>query len=72
MRRNSEVNRNGNRVSTNTDRLKRLVRSGGGKLVLVGAVAGGGAGLLVGSVLVGLAVGAATGFVVEASRTKKT
>lgn len=40
--------------------------------MLVGAVAGGGAGLLVGSVLVGLAVGAATGFVVEASRTKKT
>jgi len=58
-------------MSSNTDRLKRLVKSGGGKLVLVGALAGGGAGLLVGSALVGLAIGAATGFVVEASRSKK-
>ena len=59
-------------MSTNTERLKRLVKSGDGKLVLVGAIAGGGAGLLVGSALVGLAVGAATGFVVEASRNKKS
>lgn len=58
-------------MSSNTDRLRRLVRSGGGKLVLVGAIAGGGAGLLVGSALVGLVLGAATGFAVEASRNKK-
>ena len=58
-------------MSSNTERLKRLVRSGGGKLVLIGAVAGGGAGLLVGSAVVGLVVGAATGFAVEAARSKK-
>ncbi len=58
-------------MSSNTDRLKRLVRSGGGKLVLVGAIAGGGAGLLVGSAVIGLVVGAATGFAVEAARSKK-
>ncbi|NNE36374.1 MAG: hypothetical protein HKN13_14140 [Rhodothermales bacterium] len=58
-------------MGANTERLRRLVKSGGGKLVLVGAIAGGGAGLLVGSALVGLAIGAATGFAVEASRQKK-
>ncbi|NNE47986.1 MAG: hypothetical protein HKN37_15145 [Rhodothermales bacterium] len=58
-------------MGSNTERLRRLIKSGGGKLVVVGAIAGGGAGLLVGGPLVGLAIGAVTGFAVEAARQKK-
>ncbi len=57
-------------MGSNQKRLSRLIKSGSGKLVLVGAIAGGGIGLLVGTAGIGLLVGAATGFAIEASRKK--
>lgn len=57
-------------MGSNQKRLARLIKSGSGKLVLVGAIAGGGVGLLVGTAGVGLLVGAAAGFVAEKARKK--
>ena len=59
-------------MSLNTERMRRLWKSGGGRLVVVGAAAGAGAGLLVGSLALGIIIGGAAGYAVELANKKKS
>jgi hypothetical protein len=59
-------------MTTNSERLKRLWKTGGGRLVIVGAIAGAGAGLIVGSAVLGVLVGGAAGYAAEIANKKKS